>query len=594
MKAFVSINHADNRKFIETILLSVLLLILTSCLQPKPAPPTSTPAPTPTLPPLAREVDVEKGAIKILIASDPPSFNAYLNDSGYEALIGELVYSALAEIGHDGNYYPELAVDLPTLDNGGLSKDGLTVVWRLKPEVVWSDGTPFSSADVRYTWQSLRDSGIWAPGFDLITDVETPDPHTVMVHYRQFYPNYLLQFGGLGMGVFPAHYCGDTKKMLSWDCNQKPISTGPFLLGEWVPGVRLTFVPNSRYFVPHRPLATQLVLQIEPDPKLRQRILERGNAHLDLWPEGQFLKRLERNPNVYLYATEPARYVLSLIPNFSKVGNPTEQNPMLADVRVRQAIFQAIDVERLNRKAFEGRGRPVQSEFGQVGCFIQPYYYDPGIAQALLDQAGWKLVDPKEKVRRCVGCTTAPEGTPFILKSYSYEELGKSLQDAYKLIEEMLGRVYIKLDRQTVEGGKLWGTWHDNGIELRGNFDLNLWDDGYFGVDPTIHLADFFDPRAIPTRDNPIAGLNVGRYNNPKLMDIFDALYTPLPNSRRQVLLCELASILHQDLAHMPLLALPDFYAIHRTLAGITPHIYDTVTWNVADWQIVPLPEQYP
>ncbi len=573
-------------------LLFLLLFLLTACLQNKQASATPTPAPTPTLPPLAREVDVQKTAIKVLIAIDPPSFNAYLNDSGYEALVGELVYGALAEIGHDGNYYPELAVNLPTLTNGGLSKDGLTVTWQLRPDVLWSDGTPFTSADVRYTWQSLRDSGIWAPGFGLIKDVETPNSHTAVVHYRQFYPNYLLQFGGLGTGVFPSHYCGATDKMLSWDCNQKPISTGPFMLGEWVTGVRLTFVPNPRYFVAHRPLATQLVFQIETNPKLRQRMLERGDAHLDLWPEGQVIKRLERSPTAYIYATDPPRYVLSLVPNFSKPGSPTEPHPILSDVRVRQAIFQAIDVERLNRKAFDGRGRPVQTDLSQLGCFIPPYYYDPGIAQALLDQAGWKLVDPDEKVRRCVGCGTAPEGTPLVLKSYTYEEFGKPIQDAHKLIAEMLGRVYIGLEMQTIEGGKLWGTWNDNGIELRGNFDLNLWDDGYFGVDPTVHLADFFDPRSIPTRDNPIAGLNVGRYYNPTLIDIFDGLYTVLPNSRRRVLLCELATILHQDLAHIPLLALPDFYAIHRTLAGIAPHVYDTVTWNAADWQIVPLPER--
>jgi hypothetical protein len=88
--------------------------------------------------------------------------------------------------------------------------------------VLWSDGQPFTSADVRYTWQSFRDSRIWAPGFDLIEAIETPDPWTAIVHYRQFYPNYLIQFGGNGTGVFPAHQCGPTHLMLFWDCNFEP------------------------------------------------------------------------------------------------------------------------------------------------------------------------------------------------------------------------------------------------------------------------------------------------------------------------------------------------------------------------------------
>jgi ABC-type transport system substrate-binding protein len=103
-------------------------------------------------------------------------------------------------------------------------------------------------------------------------------------------------------------------------------------------------------------------------------------------------------------------------------------------------------------------------------------------------------------------------------------------------------------------------------------------------------MADYFDPRSAPDRDNPIAGLNVGRYRNPELIDIFDALYTPLPPNRRRVLLCELATILYQDLPQIPLLALPDLYAVSVELENVAHHIYDTVTWNAGQWQLVTLP----
>jgi ABC-type transport system substrate-binding protein len=156
----------------------------------------------------------------------------------------------------------------------------------------------------------------------------------------------------------------------------------------------------------------------------------------------------------------------------------------------------------------------------------------------------------------------------------------------------MLLEVGIKLEREAVEGGKLWDTWENNGLEIHGNFDLDLWDDGYYGVDPTLYMADYFDPRSIPTRDNPIAGLNVGRYRNPTLSGIFDALRTPLPTNRRRTLLCELATILDQDLPHIPLLALPDRYSVNINLQGVSPHIYDTITWNAAEWRLVTLPEE--
>ena len=215
------------------------------------------------------------------------------------------------------------------------------------------------------------------------------------------------------------------------------------------------------------------------------------------------------------------------------------------------------------------------------------YEYNPGLAAALLDDAGWVLTDPNETVRQCQGCGTAPDGTALQLTSYTYLEFGPQMAQTHRLIEEMYAEIGVALIREAVEGSRLWGTWAEEGIELRGNFDLDLWDDGYYGLDPSSYLSNYLDPRAIPSRNNPIAGLNVGRYRNPELIDIFDALHTPLPVNRRRVLLCEVATIIYQELPQIPLLALPDHYAISIDVQGILPHIYDTITWNAGDWQLV-------
>ena len=555
------------------------------------APPT--PSPTPTLPPLALAVDVLEEAIIVSIPIEPPSFNAYLNDTGYERLAGELVYSGLAEIGPDGNYYPELAAELPTLANGGLSEDGLTVTWHIRPDVLWSDGESFSSEDVRFTWQALRDSGIWAPGFDLIENIDTPDPYTAIIHYSEFYPNYLIQFGGSGTGVFPAHHCGPTDEMLFWDCNFEPVSTGPFVLAQWVPGVRLTFEPNPNYYIPERPMASQLVLAVQPDPEFRGRNLARGNAHLDLWPEGSALVQMENSGNVNIVPTRPPHFVLRLVPNLSLPGSsdPEIPHPILADKRVREALRFAVDAGRINSEIFNGRGTPVNTELFQFDCNIPPHEFNPGLASALLDEAGWKFTTPDDVFRTCQGCGTAEDGTPLTLISYTYVEFGDRLEATHRLIEEMLAEVGVDLEREVVEGSRLWDTWDNEGIELHGNFDLDLWDDGYYGVDPTIYLTNYFDPRSIPSRNNPIAGLNVSRYRNPDLIKIFDALHTPLPNNRRRALICELAVIFYEDVPQIPVLALPDLYAINSRLQGVIPHIYDTITWNAAEWHLIPLEE---
>lgn len=555
----------------------------------------STPAPTPTLPPLAVQVEVRDDAIIVPIPIEPPSFNAYINNTGYEELVGELVFGALAELGPDGRYYPELALTLPTPENGDVSEDGLTVTWRLRPGVKWSDGQPFGAQDVVFTWEAFRQSGVWAPGIDLIESIDTPDDLTAVIHYSEFFPNYLLQFGGEGKGVFPAHACGAPDEMLTWDCNLEPVSTGPFVLAEWVPGERLTFDPNPNYWIPDRPLAPQLVFVIEADADRRGRMLTRANAYLDLWPEEPVVSQLEEDEDVLVYATNPARWVLRLVPNLSQSGtaDPGAPHPILSDLRVRQAIRQAIDVPRLIDEAFSGRAVPVASEVradAAGSCSLPEPVYNPAAAAALLAEAGWVDTDD-DGIRECRGCATAAEGTLLSLQSNRYVEYGPELAAAHRQIAEMLAEVGLDLQLQEVEGPELWGTWVDDGLEMRGRFDLDLWDDGYFGLDPTDYLADYYDPRSIPTLNDPVAGFNVMRYRNPDLADIFDELRAFPSPERRAGLLCALARQLDRDLPIIPLLALPDLYAINLQLQAVVPHIYDTVTWNAADWHLVP-PEQ--
>jgi ABC-type transport system substrate-binding protein len=399
------------KQWVRGPLLLILSALLAACdmLIPPPAP-TPDPSPAPPLPPLAMSVDLDDSAVVVPIPIDPPSFNAYLNDTGYEALIGELVFGALAEIGPDGEFYPELAADLPTLANGGLSEDGTTVTWKLRPGILWSDGQPFTSADVRFTWDALKQSGIWAPGFDLIESIETPDETTAVVKYKEFYPNYLLQFGGNGTGVLPAHQCGDPGRMLFWDCNFEPVSTGPFVLAQWIPGVRLIFEPNPHYLVPDRPLSPQLVFEIVQDPELRQRSLIRGNQHLDLWPNADLIPKMEDGGTVTVIRTDPARYVMRLVLNLSDPQDPTKPHPILSNPQVRQAIYHAVDINYLNAEAFDNRGLPVETELYQLDCDLPPYHdYNPGLAQALLNEAGWVVVnpDPDSDVLRCASVRAA-------------------------------------------------------------------------------------------------------------------------------------------------------------------------------------------
>jgi peptide/nickel transport system substrate-binding protein len=243
-----------------------ILLVVTSCgttpaptVQPAPteAVPTSAAQPTtppePTEAPAPTEAPPATTSIVFAIPEDPPSFNASVADTGYDALVMELVMLGLSDIDPEGNVFRELAAELPTVDNGQvvIDEDAWTmdVTWKMRDDVTWADGTPVTAGDVIFTYEAIVDpvNGLWVPGIDYVDSVEKVDDYSFVVHYNYVYPGYLTQFGGEQLVIWPAHYCDAAQGFTAWDCGREPLSDGPYLLDEWVVGDHMTFVRNPNY-----------------------------------------------------------------------------------------------------------------------------------------------------------------------------------------------------------------------------------------------------------------------------------------------------------------------------------------------------------
>jgi peptide/nickel transport system substrate-binding protein len=552
--------------------------------------PTTAPEPTmepaPTEPPAA-----EESSIVIAIPEDPAGFNGHVSDTGYEQLLMELVLLGLTDLDAEGNFFLELAAEMPTVENGGVVVDEdawtMEVTWTLRDDIFWADGEPVTADDVIFTWNAIADpeTGIWAEGVDYTDSIEKIDDYSFVVYYNTVYPNYRIQFGGENFAVWPEHYCDAEQGYVSWDCNRDPLSSGPYLLDEWETGDHLTFSRNPNYFEEGKPSIDSIVVRIVPERSVIKTMMLAGDADLFMWLTPTEVDDLEEASNTEVTFSPTTRWVMRLIPNLAARGEldaEASPHPILSDVNVRRAIRMAIDTELLTQEIFRGYNEPVWTELFRPPyvCDIPQPVYDPTAAQALLEEAGWTDQDG-DGVRECHGCGTAEEGYVMSMENMIYAEYGEELELAQQLVAEMLGGIGIDLELSIIEGTVLWADYESGGVEQQGDFDLNMWDDGYPGVDPTDHLWAYYYSEAA----EPDYGWNVGRWRNADFDALLDEAYT-LDEEYRQELFCQMAEILEEELPQILLWTELDADGYSTRLEGVQATVNDLVTWNVADWTV--------
>ncbi|HUM28031.1 MAG TPA: ABC transporter substrate-binding protein, partial [Anaerolineales bacterium] len=335
--------------------------------------------------------DSAQNSITIVIPEDPPSFNPIIADTGYDALVMELVMLGLSDIDPEGKVFPELAAELPTLENGDVVVDDdagtMTVTWKMREDVQWADGTPVTADDVIFTYESIinPETGGWIPGIDYIDSVEKLDDHSFTISYNSIYPGYLTQFGGEQVVIWPAHYCDASQGFASWECARKPLSDGPFVLTEWVNGDHMTFVKNEKYFEQGKPGIDAVTVRIIPDQSVRKTMLINGDADLDMWTNEQVVSDLQGEANVSVDPSPTNRWVMRIFFNLAAKGTTdpvATPHPILSDLRVRQAIRAAIDVDTISKEFFLGYAKPAWTEFFRppYTCDIPRPKFDPAAA----------------------------------------------------------------------------------------------------------------------------------------------------------------------------------------------------------------------
>jgi len=534
----------------------------------------------------------ENEGIVIVIPEDPPSFNPVTADTGYDSLVMELTMLGLSDIDPSGNVFPELAAELPTQDNGDVVVNEeewtMSVTWKMRQDVKWADGEAVNADDVIFTYESIIDpeNGGWIEGIDYVDSVEKVDEYTFTINYNTIYPGYLTQFGGEQVVIWPEHYCDASQGFTAWDCARTPLSDGPYVLKEWVNGDHMTFTKNENYFEEGKPSIDTVTVRIVPDEAVRKQMLINGDADLDMWTTEPMINDLKDVQNVEVSVSPYNRWVMRLYFNLSAKGTNdpvATPHPILSDVNVRRAIRMAIDVDTISQEFFLGYAQPAWTEFFRppYQCSVARPAFDIEEAKALLESAGWKDTDG-DGIRECQGCATgAPDGYKMEMDFITYAEYGEALNNTQQFIAEELKQIGISTNLSIVEGSVLWASSEDGGIEQSGNFDMDIYDDGYAGTDPTDFLwSYYYSEAAIPDY-----GYNYGDWINPDFDALLDEAYT-LDEGYRKELFCQMADILEQELPEALLFTAINADAHSVRLQGVQSTTNDIVTWNAADWTL--------
>jgi peptide/nickel transport system substrate-binding protein len=507
------------------------------------------------------------GEVRIAIQSEPKNLNPILASNTTDGMADALVFDFLITADPKGNPLPDLANPVPTLENGGISKDGLTITYHLRRGVKWSDGVPFTSKDVKFSWQAVMNKANNATsrrGYDLVASVDTPDASTVVFHMKQkFAPvvNTLFAESDNPIWVVPEHILGKYPDINQVPFNNQPIGTGPFTVAEWAKGDHITFVRNDNYFM-GKPKLDRIVVHVIPDENTTINELKTHDIDYMFQASPDTCKELQGISGVNLTFNSVDGYE-SVLLNLS--------HPPLDDIRVRKAIAYAINKKELVDKLTCGTQKIATEDHPDFMWAHNPnvtqYDYNPQMAKQLLQQAGYTpgpngLVQKNGRGISLLGVTNTTNVTRRQLSV---------------LVQAQLRAVGIDLAIKNYPGAQLFAPAGEGGILQLGKFDLSFsgW---YAGVDPD-------DSSQFICAMFPPGGYNYTRYCN-KGMDATqqDAL-THFDQPTRQTAYHKVEGMLADDVPQIFFWWIRQQQPINTDLKGFDPNPA-TETWNAYQWSI--------
>ncbi len=497
---------------------------------------------------------------------EPATLNPVIATLLTETDVYNLIFDGLFRHDVNGELVPDLAIRVPTLGNGGISRDGRTITYHLVRNARWHDGVPVTSDDVKFTFEAImdgRNNVATRVGYEQIARVDTPDRYTVVLHLKRLWaPIVETVFAdGIQGAIVPAHILRGVSDFNRATFNTAPIGSGPYRFVSWSHGSSMTFAANPSYFR-GAPKIPRIVWQFIPDDNVLATNIRTGEVDM--------VNNLEPAPYAQLGSVPGWTPALGRSLGWEHLTFNTGTG-VLRDVRVRRALCAGVDVRDIFTKIVHG--------IGQLGAGLQnpssPWYarglrscrFDPQAAAKLLDAAGWRAGQ---------GGMRSRDGKPLAIEFATVAGIVDRAQTQV-LLQQRWKEIGVDTQVRTYLPSLFFAPFQSGGILLGGKFD--------------VALSAYYLPSLDPVRDQflsigaiPPGGDNSAFWRNARVSALERTGTGTIEASVRKRSYDEIQQIVAREVPYVTM-RWRGTVAMHKNgLRGLAPALVGSTFWNVDQW----------
>jgi peptide/nickel transport system substrate-binding protein len=486
---------------------------------------------------------------------------------------------------------PILAAEIPSLQNGGLSKDGRSVTWRLKKNVSWHDGKPFTADDVVFNWEYAADPATAATTIGSYKDIERidkPDAHTVKITFKKPLPFWADPFCSNRGMIIPKHLFESYRggKSREAPANLKPVGTGPYKFVDFKPGDMVRAEINPNYHVANRPFFDTLEMKGGGDAVSAARaVIQTGEFDFawNMQVEDEILRRLEQGgrgrvdiavagniEHIQCNQTDPWKEV------DGERSSLKTTHPFLTDPAVRQALNLLVDRAGIQEQIY-GRLGQVSANFLNAPSRFQSkamkWEFNVDKANQILDAAGWK---------RGADGIRAKDGKK--LKMVYQTSINAPRQKTQAIVKQAAAKAGIDMEIKSVVASVYFSSDMAN-PDTYSHFytDIQMYTTTMGAPDPQPFMEQFTSWEAA-SKDNKWQGRNITRWRNEEYDKLWRAGETELDPVKRAALYIRMNDLVIQNVVVIPVLWRSVISAVSGKLKGTDISGWDSNLWNLANW----------